>query len=134
MQHQSIQHVVCLLPEAQLSYYTEPLLQRYQQAFGSGHVCWLPITDFSLIDPYRLVNVLIPFLSHVDQSQQRVVIHCSGGIGRTGHSLAAWLVAKYGSTNQEAIAAVRSMGRNPCEAGDPQLDTLLDTCRQLFVR
>jgi hypothetical protein len=43
-------------------------------------------------------------------------VHCSGGVGRTGHILAAWLVAGRGFTHQEAIATVQKTGRNPYEA------------------
>jgi protein-tyrosine phosphatase len=44
------------------------------------------------------------------------VVHCSGGIGRTGHVLAAWLVAGRGFSRHSAITAVKRRGRNPYEA------------------
>ena len=47
---------------------------------------------------------------------EKVVVHCSGGVGRTGQVLATWLVAKYGLSNQGAIDIVRQTGRNPYEA------------------
>ncbi|MEH2433087.1 MAG: hypothetical protein V7K25_02320 [Nostoc sp.] len=71
-----------------------------------------------------------------------VVVHCSGGIGRTGHILAAWLVSVRGLSNQAAINAVKKTGRNPYEAAlvavfrgrNPltfvkELDMLLNDCR-----
>lgn len=133
MQQQGVQQVVCLLPEKQLTYYADNLLEQYHRHFGQEHVCWAPIDDFKLVDPYVLTNRIVPFLLRAEQDQSRVVVHCSGGIGRTGHILAAWLVIKYGYANTQAIDAVRRMGRNARESQDPHLDNILDTCRQLFV-
>lgn len=58
----------------------------------------------------------MPFLAVANQHQEKAVVHCSGGIGRTGHVLAAWLVAGRGFSSKAAIAAVKQTGRNPYEA------------------
>ena len=134
MQRHAIQQIVCLLPTKQLAYYADDLLDIYQSHFGAQNVCWAPIEDFRLADPYLLTNRILPFLIRADRQQKRVLVHCSGGVGRTGHVLAAWLVVKYGLSNAQAIEAVRRTGRNPRESRDPGLDNLLDTCRQLFNR
>jgi protein-tyrosine phosphatase len=47
---------------------------------------------------------------------ERVVVHCWGGNGRTGHVLSAWLVAARGLSPLEAIEAVEATGRLPREA------------------
>jgi hypothetical protein len=118
MQHQGIQRICCLLPEAQLARYTMPtnLLAVYQQAFGNNQVCWAPIEDFHFASPELLTHQILPFLAVANQRQEKVVVHCSGGIGRTGHVLAAWLVAGRGFSSKAAIAAVKQTGRNPYEA------------------
>ena len=85
--------------------------------------------DFTLVDLPTLSEVILPFLAETERQRQRAVVHCSAGIGRTGHVLAAWLVAARGMTNGQAIAAVRATGRNPQEARDPRLGALLDACR-----
>lgn len=72
------------------------------------------------------------------------MVHCYGGIGRTGHVLAAWLVAQRGFSNKTAIETVRETGRNPYEAvlyatakgQNPkkvmaELNALLDYCRDI---
>jgi protein-tyrosine phosphatase len=88
---------------------------------------------FKLADATALIDVILPFLAATDQHQERVVVHCSGGVGRTGHVLAAWLVSFRGMSNEQAIQAVRQTGRNPRESGDPRLDALLDRCRNVFA-
>lgn len=133
MQRQAIQQVVCLLPPQQLAYYTADLLETYQSHFGAPNVCWAPIEDFQLADPHLLTHHILTFLIQADRHQQRVLVHCSGGIGRTGHVLASWLVVKYRLSNAQAIEAVRRTGRNARESRDPGLDDLLNKCRQHFA-
>ena len=114
MKAQGIQRICCLLPESQLSRYRD-LIGTYQQQFNA--VCWSPIEDFRLCDRINLIQEILPFLAEADQGNEKVLVHCSGGIGRTGHVLAAWLVYGRGLSPQAAIAAVKKTGRNPREAG-----------------
>ncbi len=145
MHQQSIQRVCCLLSKNQLTRYPD-LLGIYQEHFGLDTVCWSPIEDFGLVDRTALFHQILPFLSIADQRQQKVVVHCSGGVGRTGHVLAVWLVAKYGLSNKVAIATVRQTGRNPHEAvmaaifkgRNPwqimeKLNLLLNECRNITI-
>jgi protein-tyrosine phosphatase len=115
MQSQEIQRVCCLLAEEQLIRYPK-LLTFYQQEFGEDNVCWAPIVDFEICDLAMLQDKILPFLFTSDQHQQKTVVHCSGGIGRTGQILTAWLIAGRGLSKQAAIKAVRQTGRNPYEA------------------
>jgi protein-tyrosine phosphatase len=115
MQEHKIRRVCCLLPQTQLTPYPD-LLGIYQKTFGPGQVCWAPIADFQLVDRAMLTRQILPFLASANEHNERVVVHCSGGIGRTGHVLAAWLVSGRGFSNSAAIAAVKKSGRNPHEA------------------
>lgn len=115
MKRQEIKRVCCLLEDRQLSRYSN-LLERYQQEFGGDRVCWTPIKDFQLCELEMLTQKILPFLKEAEQLNEKVVVHCSGGVGRTGQILAAWLVNRRGFSNQDAIATVKKTGRNPHEA------------------
>jgi protein-tyrosine phosphatase len=142
MQQHNIQRICCLLTATQLRRYSE-LLDTYRHTFGTSRVCWSPIQDFHLATPQALMNQILPFLAMSDRRHEKVIVHCSGGIGRTGHVLAAWLIAGRQFSVTEAITAVQQVGRNPYEAviaapfrgQNPwqvttELKTLLYACQQ----
>jgi protein-tyrosine phosphatase len=134
MRQQGIKRVCCLLKE-QLAYYESDLLAAYKRIFGEEAVCSAPIEDFALADEKLLTERILPFLADSVRRKEPVVVHCSGGIGRTGHVLAGWLVHDRGMTNEQAINAVMGLGRNPYEAEGSgadekgNLNALLDACR-----
>ena len=134
MQQQGIKRVCCLLKD-KLSDYESELLVVYKRSFGEENLCWAPIKDFTLADDKLLTETILPFLADSVRRKEPVVIHCSSGIDRTGHVLAAWLVYGRYMTNEEAINAVIALERNPYEAegrdaaGKAKLNALLDACR-----
>jgi protein-tyrosine phosphatase len=115
MLDRDIQRVCCLLSESQLKRYAD-LLNIYRQNFGIDRVCWAPIDDFRLVDRQLLFHQILPFLTNADRLNEKVVVHCSGGVGRTGQVLAAWLVAGRGYSRKSAIDTLIQTGRNPYEA------------------
>jgi len=134
MRKQGIKRVCCLLPENQMEYYQVNLLDIYREEFGPDNVCWAPVEDFHLCDLATLREKILPFLEDSDMKGERVVVHCSGGSGRTGHVLAAWLVFERGFSEKEALKAVRDMGRNPYEAvncGNATKEELYELLRNL---
>lgn len=134
MKNQGIKRICCLLMD-KLSKYKSDLLGMYEKAFGERNLCWVPVKDFTLVKEESLMKEILLFLATSVQRKEPVVVHCSGGIGRTGHVLAAWLVYGRNMNNDEAIQAVIDMGRNPYEAegrtpeGKAKLNKLLNACR-----
>ena len=146
MDAQKIDRVCCLLEPKTVNRYETDLLTAYRQKFGQERVLWQPaIADFQIPNPAILIEEIIPFLISAEQERQKVVVHCSHGVGRTGIVLAAWLVSKRGLSNQQALFAVKRQKRLPQEAiiaallfgKNPfyikqQLDRLLNDCRHAF--
>ena len=145
MQAKKIDRVCCLLEEKTVNRYKTNLLRSYRQQFGRDRILWQPITDFQIPNPVILIENIIPFLVSAERARQKAVVHCSGGVGRTGIVLAAWLVSQRELSNQEALSAVRQQKRLPQEAiiaalflgKNPirikrQLNNLLDACRIAF--
>jgi protein-tyrosine phosphatase len=145
MQQQEIRRVCCLLESKQLARYPIDLLETYRQEFTAKYVLWQPIKDFQLPPAEILIERIMPFLISAAEKQQKTVVHCSGGVGRTGIVLASWLVSQRGFSNQEAISAVQQHKRNPKEViiaawfrlqnpvrVEQQLNSLLNDCRHAF--
>ncbi len=141
MRKHGIQRVCCLLPSEQLANYQSNLLNQFADFFGAANVCYAPIPDFHLSDPRTLLKVILPFLESSDRNGSPTVVHCAGGVGRTGHILAAWLVYGRKYTPLNALTSVTSTAatRNPYEAihfGNAtleQLKTLLDAAAKISL-
>ena len=135
MKHNGIVRVCCLLPRQQLDYYEVDLLEEYRHAFGPRNVCSAGIPDCHLCDAETLTGQILPFLRESDQQCEPVVVHCSGGSGRAGHILSAWLVHARAFSIDDALAQVKYPRRNPLEAiiignaSMAQLRALLATCQ-----
>lgn len=136
LKKQGVKRICCLLTDDQLKYYEDDLLDIYNLEFGKGNICTAQVEDFQLADSEVLDKVIFPFLQESLQKGEPAVVHCSGGIGRTGHILAAWLVHGRGYGVEEALAEVIRMGRNPFEsvehgtATKEKLLSLLESCKQ----
>lgn len=115
IEERGIDRVCCLLTEDQLDFYSADLLDTYRDRFGQETVLHAPIPDFRLSPPALLHGEILPFIAASDDANERVVVHCSAGNGRTGHVLAAWLVHGRGYAVDDALATT-GRNRNPHEA------------------
>ena len=110
MQRQGIERVCCLQLER------PDLGTIYETGFGKDNVKDAPIEDLHLSSLSTLRRIILPFLQDSYVQNRRVVVHCAGGKGRTGHVLAAWLVFHNDLLPAEAISVVEQTGRDPREA------------------
>ena len=118
MKDNEIRRVMCLLDKCQLGYYSSlpnGLLKMYEQEFGLEVINHEAIRDYHLCEKQKLKRIL-EFIKLADERGEKVVVHCSGGSGRTGHVLACWLVHGRGFQEEEALRAVEKMDRCPREA------------------
>jgi protein-tyrosine phosphatase len=116
MRAHGISRVCCLLDPEQLASFPVSLEEEFGKAFGPGHVLMEPVPDHHLCSKDALNRGILPFLRDAAARQETVVVHCWGGNGRTGHVLAAWLVAARGLSPMQAVEAVEATGRLPREA------------------
>jgi protein-tyrosine phosphatase len=124
-----VTRVCCLLDDEQLAGFPVNLEAEYNKLFGASRILMEPVADHHLCSEQALKEIILPFLRTADTNGERVVIHCWGGNGRTGHLLAAWLVAARGLPPMAAIEAVEAAGRLPREAvlaGNATLDELIE--------
>ncbi len=71
-------------------------------------VLWYPVEDFrspGIVGLHRIVEWIIG----KTKLGERVLVHCYGGLGRSGVVVAAYLVSKYGYGWRESIDYVRSI-------------------------
>ncbi len=124
-----VTRVCCLLDDEQLAGFLVNLEAEYKKLFGAARILMEPVADHHLCSGQALTGNILPFLRTADTGGERAVIHCWGGNGRTGHVLAAWLVAARGLSPMAAIEAVEATGRLPREAvlaGNATLDELIE--------
>ena len=129
MREHRVTRVCCLLDAGQLAVFPVDLETEYKRLFGATFVLMEPIPDHHLCSQQALKGNILPFLSEAESDGECAVVHCWGGNGRTGHVLAAWLVAARGLSPVEAIEAVEAAGRIPREAvlaGNATLEDLID--------
>jgi protein-tyrosine phosphatase len=122
-----VSRICCLLTDDELEMYAVDLAAQYRAAFDE--VCRVPVEDYSRIEDDQLGREVLPFLRAADIAEDRTVVHCSAGLGRTGHVLALWL--RYGRLYdlEDAIEAVRAVGRRPLESPELDTDSLADLNR-----
>jgi protein-tyrosine phosphatase len=123
LDNRGITRVCCLLDDPQLGLY-DGLLETYRGHFGIDYVCHAPLSDYTVVAPRTYHGTIAPFLHEATNHNDRVVVHCSAGQGRTGHLLALWVAEKYDWGIKQAVQAVQATGRSPLEAAT--LDELRD--------
>jgi protein-tyrosine phosphatase len=114
MKGHKVSRVVALLDDNEfVNYEPTGLLNMYRQA---GLQCIVQPMD----DP-AAPHKILSWLADTEKCGERVVTHCTGGIGRCGRVAAAWLVHRYGLSPQQATDEVLEEARRSgvTRKGDP---------------
>jgi protein-tyrosine phosphatase/nicotinamidase-related amidase len=102
--------IVVLISNAEFETYGVPdLLEQYRQA--GFEILHIPILDQG-VPTTEQVTSLIGFMQNQVAQNRRTVLHCVGGLGRTGVAAALYLKQQNAMTGTEAIARVRKV-RSP---------------------
>ncbi len=104
-QHYQTDLLVTLVQAHELKELEIPDLFEQVQAHGMQS-CWFPIQDFSTPDSMAGLQALVEQILAALAAGQTVVVHCKGGLGRSGLVAAACLVA-LGYSPEAAFVAVR---------------------------
>jgi protein-tyrosine phosphatase len=105
LKDQGVQRVLCLTPLGELSRYgVEDLIPIYEAAgFAVRHI---PMVDQKAAS-MNAVRDAVQFIGAGLDADERVLIHCVGGLGRSG-MVAACHLKTLGVASDDAIEAVRS--------------------------
>jgi protein-tyrosine phosphatase len=102
--------LVCLLEDHELRRYQIVDLVERADAHGL-EVLRLPIRDTSVPDDLPSVDALLDQVEARVRGGKRVVVHCRGGLGRTGVIAGCWLV-RQGVSAADALAMLREVRRS----------------------
>lgn len=100
-QQQHITHVLILLDDNELQEYAPPGLVALYEKLGL-HVHHQRMGERGASQ--NILNLLEEI--HQQEQQQKVVVHCTHGMGRSGRVAAAWVAAKYQKSPQQATDIV----------------------------
>jgi Cyclin-dependent kinase inhibitor 3 (CDKN3) len=95
MKSHAVKQVLVLLDDNELDVYEEPgLLALYEQNGLKAH--------HNLMGPQGSSKNVEKILKEAEATNEKIVAHCTHGMGRSGRVAAGWLVQRYGLSTQEA--------------------------------
>ena len=105
-----ITNVVSLVSTEELEHYKVPtLIKRLQEM--NIEVLHSPIVDYGVPTREQVIEI-IEWVKKKIKSKENVLIHCVGGLGRSGTIMAVYAKVYLGKTGEEAIQFVRSIRGN----------------------
>ncbi len=110
LKNHEVTHVVTLVPKEDLKAYGVPGLPGTMEKAGLK-TYHLGIQDYKVCSTAQMKQ-LLQWLQEKKSQGKSVVIHCVGGLGRSGLVAAAYLVAEKNMTAARAIAEIRRI-RSP---------------------
>lgn len=114
-----IVNVVTLVSNEELVHYGVPdLITRFEGL--NIEVLHSPIVDYGLPSTEQMKTILVWIHKKV-KAKENILIHCVGGLGRSGTVMAIYAKAYLGKTGEDAIQYVRSIrGQGAIETSEQQ--------------
>jgi len=110
-EQQGIDHVLVLLSDDELEIYAEPgLLALYEMGGLTVHRVSMGAEGAS--------KTAMGIINLVESKDEKIVTHCTGGVGRAGRVAAGWIATKYGLSPTDATEEAMEQAR---EAGTARL-------------
>ena len=106
-----VTHILCLAPDEEIKNKSPDYHQALIVGEHSFKIYHFPIKDYGIPSASEIPG-LINILGEIQRlltAEQVVLIHCAGGIGRTG-MIAALLLVHLGYTVEEAIRIIKNAG------------------------
>jgi len=106
-----VTHILCLTCNEEIKKKSPDYHQALRVGGHSFKIYHFPIKDYGIPSASEITN-LINILGKIQRlliAEQVVLIHCAGGIGRTG-MIAALLLVYLGNTVEEAIRLIKNTG------------------------
>ena len=123
-----VSSILCLLSDNEFDQYgVNDLLEQYRQ--HQFTVMHSPIVDQS-IPSFKQMDTILDFLDKAIANDEKVLIHCVGGIGRSGTVAACYLSTRHNMTAEDAIDIVRQ-SRSPRMIENQRQE---DFCRRYTTR
>ena len=115
----NITNVVTLVSDEELTHYGVPtLLTRFEDL--NIEVLHSPIVDYGLPSTEQMKTILA-WVNKKVKAKENILIHCVGGLGRSGTVMAIYAKAHLGKTGEDAIQYVRSIrGEGAVETTEQQ--------------
>lgn len=105
IRQEGVQSILCLVTENEFSAYGVPGLKNAYASAGFD-ARYLPIAD-QAAPAVELLRESLQWLDERLQKGQKVLVHCVGGLGRSGLLAAAYMIEKRGANAAAAIELVR---------------------------
>jgi protein-tyrosine phosphatase/nicotinamidase-related amidase len=120
--HEGIQNVVTIVSKEELAQYGVPdLLNAYSEVDLNFHHLTVVDQGTPTLDEMKKV---IAFMQDAIKKNEKVLVHCVGGIGRTGMVVACYLKQFHKMDTQKAIELVRT-SRSPRSIESPEQENFV---------